>query len=272
MNLLKSLFSRRWLSGTLLVLLAMIIFIRLGSWQLARLEERRTENDTLRTVLDSPPLNLAAPLPAGADELKNRLATVTGRYDFSQERVVLLQKWREQTGVYLLTPLLIDDGNTAASAGSARAVLVNRGWVPQAEYEAGQLDQYQTESGVVQVAGFLALSQLPRSGTVSDAATVEVYRVDIESIEAALPYDLLPIFLVKTLEDSNNLTPPFQEQQEVDLSEGPHLGYAWQWFIFSIMTGSLYLVFVRQSEERPSTIAENGDLEGTAVPHPRSID
>jgi surfeit locus 1 family protein len=249
MNLLKLLFSRRWLSGTLLVLFAMAIFIRLGTWQLARLEERRAENDVLRAVLDSSPLDLSMPLPLKATELKNRVATVTGRYDFAGERVVLLQKWREQTGVYLLTPLLIDDGNTAASA--EQAVLVNRGWVPQEEYEAGQLDQYQTETGVVQVAGFLALSQPARSGTTSDAATFEVYRIDIESIEAALPYDLLPVYLVESTEDGNNLVPPFQGQREVDLSEGPHLGYAWQWFIFSVMTGGLYLVFVRRSEERP---------------------
>ena len=54
MNLLRKLFSRRWVSGTLLVLLAMGLFARLGVWQLARLEERRAENRALRAVLDSP--------------------------------------------------------------------------------------------------------------------------------------------------------------------------------------------------------------------------
>ncbi|MCP4421140.1 MAG: SURF1 family protein [Chloroflexi bacterium] len=241
MNLLKALFSRRWLSGTLLVLFAMLLFARLGVWQLKRLQERRAENETLRAALDSSPLDLAEPLPAELNGLKNRLATVTGQYDFAEERIVLLQKWQERTGVYLLTPLLLDDGDTA--------VLINRGWVPQAEYEAEQLENYQTETGSVQVTGFLALSQPARSSNTSEVASEEVYRIDIEAIEAALPYDLLPIYLVETpLDDSIDLDPPFQAQREVDLSEGSHLGYAWQWFIFCVLTGGLYLVFVRRSQ------------------------
>jgi surfeit locus 1 family protein len=243
MNLLKALFSRRWLSGTLLVLFAMFLFVRLGIWQLDRLAERRAQNDLWRAVLDSPPIGLAAPLPAGEDELENRLATATGRYDFAQERIVLLQKWQERTGVQIVTPLLLDDGKTA--------VLVNRGWLPQAEYEAGQVDEYQSETGMVQVTGFLALSQPTRSGSSPQEVTKEVYRIDIEAIEAALPYDLLPIYLVESPEDGNDSAPLFRAQREVDLSEGPHLGYAWQWFIFAILTGSLYLVFVHRSQKRP---------------------
>lgn len=241
MNLLKSLFSRRWLGGTILVLFAMILFTRLGIWQLDRLAERRAQNELLRISLEAPPLDLAAPLPQPIDELENRLAAAAGRYDFAQERIVLLQKWQERTGVQLLTPLVLDNGKTA--------VLVNRGWIPQTEYEAGQLDKYQTASGFVQVSGYLALSQPARSSSGTQATSVEVYRIDIEAIEAALPYDLLPIYLVEAPENGSDLTPPFRAQREIDLSEGPHQAYAWQWFIFAVLTGSLYLVFVHRSQQ-----------------------
>ena len=245
MNLLKRLFSRRWLSGTLLVLFAMTLFARLGIWQLDRLEQRRAQNATLQAVLDSPPLNLAEPLPAEVEELENRLATVTGTLRFCPgKRIVLLQQWQGRTGVQLLTPLLIE-------GMESKAILVNRGWVPQADYEAGQLENYQSATGVVQVSGFLALSQPGRSDAGDDAAQ-EVYRVDVKAIEAILPYDLLPLYLVESPDEGSNIEPPFQAQREVDLSEGPHLSYAWQWFIFCVLTGSLYLVFVRRSErERP---------------------
>ncbi len=246
MDLLKQLFSRRWLSGTLLVLFAMGLFARLGIWQLDRLAERRAQNTALRAALDSAPLDLAAPLPAQAEALENRLATVTGTYDFSQERIVLLQNRQGRPGVQLVTPLKIDGLVDTA-------VLVNRGWVPQAEYEAGQLDRYQTATGVTSVAGFLALSQPGRGDTLT-AAPQEVYRIEIEAIAAALPYELLPIYLVESPDDGLDLEPPFRAEREVDLSEGPHQGYAWQWFIFCVLTGGLYLVFVRRSErERPSS-------------------
>ena len=247
MSLLKKLFSRRWLGGTILVFVAMGLFVRLGIWQLDRLEERRGQNEALRAVLDAPPLNLAEPLPSEPEALENRLATVSGRYDFTNERVVLLQTWQGALGVQLVTPLLVDGLVDTA-------VLINRGWVPQAEYEAGALEQYRTESGMVQISGYLALSQPGREAS-GEVATQEVYRVDIPAIELALPYELLPIILVEAPTETVDVTPPLRAPREVDLSEGPHLSYAWQWFIFCLLTGGLYLVFVRRSEqERPSPL------------------
>ena len=253
MSFLQRLFSRRWLGGTMLVLVAIGLFVRLGIWQLDRLDQRRAANEALRAVLDAPPLDLAEPLPAAPDALENRLATVTGQYDFANERVVLLQTWQGQPGVQLLTPLLIGGAaSELAQSGGETAVLVNRGWVPQAEYEAGELARYQTETGLVQVSGYLALSQ--QSRTENSATSQEIYRIDLEAIGEALPYNVLPVFLVEAPDGAAELEPPLRAARDVDLSEGPHLSYAWQWFIFAVLTGGLYLAFVRRSErERPSS-------------------
>ena len=125
MSFLQRLFSRRWLGGTVLVLVAIGLFVRLGIWQLDRLDQRRAANEALRAVLDAPPLDLAEPLPAAPDVLENRLATVTGQYDFANERVVLLQTWQGQPGVQLLTPLLIEEmAGDSAQSGGETAVLV----------------------------------------------------------------------------------------------------------------------------------------------------
>lgn len=246
MTLLKLLFSRRWIGGTILVLVVMALFVRLGIWQLDRLDERQAQNAVLQAALDAYPLDLAQPLPALPEVLANRRAAVTGEFDFAQERIVLLQTWQGQAGVMLLTPLMIEgERNTA--------VLVNRGWVPQSEYEAGELSRYQTATGTVQVNGYLALSQPNRHQTNEPAGT-EVYRMNINDIAAALPYDLLPVILVDAPpDDAPDLEPPFRAPREVDLSEGPHLSYAVQWFIFTVLTGGLYVYFVRRSSaERPS--------------------
>lgn len=244
MNFLKTLFSRRWLGGTLLVLFAMGLFIRLGIWQLDRLDQRRAQNETLRAALDSPPLDLTEPLPGEAGALENRLADVSGVYDFAEERILLLQSWQGQTGVRLLTPLLIEGLVDTA-------VLVDRGWVPQAEYEASQLAVYQNDTGQTTVSGYLALSR-PGRGEAPAVAPQEVYRVDLAAIAAALPYELLPVYLVEGPTEALEVDPPLHAPREVDLSEGPHLSYAWQWFIFCVLTGGGYLIFVRRSErERP---------------------
>ncbi|MCA9953334.1 MAG: SURF1 family protein [Anaerolineales bacterium] len=256
MNLLKQLFSRRWIGGTILVLVVMALFVRLGIWQLARLDERRGQNAVLQAALDASPLDLAQPLSDLPEALANRQATVTGEYDFAEERVVLLQTWQGQTGVMLLTPLMIDGVENTA-------VLVNRGWVPQNAYEAGELSRYQTATGTVQVSGYLALSQ-PNRAQTTEPAGAEVYRMNIDDIDAALPYDLLPVILVDAPpDDAPDLEPPFRVSREVDLSEGPHLSYAVQWFIFTVLTGGLYLYFVvrRSSEARPSPAQSSHENE-----------
>ncbi|MBK8903709.1 MAG: SURF1 family protein [Anaerolineaceae bacterium] len=245
MIVLRQLFSRRWIGGTILVLVVVALFVRLGFWQLDRLDQRRAQNAVLQETLNAPPLDLAQPLPDTPEALENRLVTVSGEYDFAQERIVLLQTWQGRPGVVLLTPLLIEgEGNTA--------VLVNRGWVPQADYDAGQLSRHQTATGVVQVDGYLARSQ-PNRAQTGEPAGAEIYRMDIDAIADALPYDLLPVILVDAPpDDALDLEPPLRAPRQVDLSEGPHLGYAWQWFIFAVMTAGLYVYFVRRSSvERP---------------------
>ena len=48
-----------------------------------------------------------------------------------------------------------------------------------------------------------------------------------------------------------NSTPPFPVNLTIDLSEGSHLGYAGQWFIFSILLGIGYPVYVKKQGEKP---------------------
>ena len=54
----------RRLSIALLVLVAAGVCVRLGLWQLSRLDEKRALNASMRAGLDAPPLALGAGLPA----------------------------------------------------------------------------------------------------------------------------------------------------------------------------------------------------------------
>jgi surfeit locus 1 family protein len=57
-------------------------------------------------------------------------------------------------------------------------------------------------------------------------------------------------------------TPPLLTARDVDLSEGPHMGYALQWFTFSIGLGVAYLIFVNRqlTIEREEHAAAHGRL------------
>ena len=45
-----------------------------------------------------------------------------------------------------------------------------------------------------------------------------------------------------------NVALPYREEPRFDLSEGPHLSYAIQWFLFSLMLGAGYFYYVHRQE------------------------
>lgn len=237
MSLLKTLFNRRWWWVTLLVLLLMGVLVRLGFWQLDRLEQRRAANAEVAAALEVPPFDIQdAQIPEDISQWRNRLVTGRGTFDHEQQVLLKLQNWGYRAGVNLITPLVLADGETA--------VLVDRGWIPDAE--AGQQARLAfKEPGEVMVEGYVALSQeLSREPAATpEGPQSEIYRVDITALQSQMPYSLLPFYIVQSPQNNNDQL-PYRLERQIDLSEGNHLSYAMQWFIFSIGLGIAYLVFV----------------------------
>lgn len=235
----RALFSRRWLLPTIAVVAGMILLARLGFWQLDRLDQRRAENAALLAALESEPINLNdAVLPTDLVPLQDRDAVVQGEFDFTHQGIVKLQTFRGQVGVNLVAPLVLAGGETA--------VLVDRGWVPETADWAGY-----NETGPQTINGYIALTQTLNRPGASSTITDELawYRVDIEAIQAQMPYKLLPVY-VKQAPGEGSQQLPLRAQREVDLSEGPHLGYAIQWFLFSAILGAMYIALVSRTPGR----------------------
>ena len=239
MNLVKALFSRRWWWVTLLVLVGMGVLGRLGIWQVDRLDQRRVANAQLARALNEPAFAIRADfIPTDLSALKDRLVFAEGEYDFAYQGIIKLQNYQGRAGVYAVAPLVLEDGETA--------VLVNRGWIP--ESAIGQPADW-NESGQVTINGYVALSQTlsrARNG-VAPSDELAWFRVDIEQIQAQLPYKLLPFYIVEWTDGQETADLPLPLPREIDLSEGPHLSYAIQWFIFTLILGGGYLLFVRRS-------------------------
>lgn len=243
--LLRTLFGRKWWWVTLLVLVLMALLARLGVWQLHRLQERRVANAALVAALESPPIDLNRALgeyravgPEQVEQLENRGIEASGRYDYDHQLTLILQNYEERPGVDLITPLVLGDGQTA--------VLVNRGWIPDAEVQAGRLGSYTGRDEPVTVSGYIAPTETLRRRALASPTTPsnQIYRVDISDIQEDLPYTLLPFYIKDGPPEGGDKQPPFRIPREVDLSEGPHLNYAMQWFIFSIGLGVAYVIFI----------------------------
>ncbi len=237
--ILQKMFSRKWLLTTLLVILGTAVCIRLGIWQLDRLEGRRAFNEQVESMRAETPLDLNDGAPEDIDSMEWRVVTVTGEYDFANQVAIRNQYNGDQFGYHLVTPLRFNGGS----------VLVNRGWIP-ADADWRSFD----EPGQVTVTGQIRLGQgKPAFGGVADALPedgkkLEVWNnLDVEKMSFQFPYPILNVFIQPNASEED-VTPPIPYQPEIELTEGPHFGYALQWFTFAAILFAGYPFYLRKQD------------------------
>ncbi len=238
--------SRRWIFKTVFVLFVMGVMVRLGIWQLDRLEQRREFNARVFSQVSQPEIRITGETDfSELAKMEYRQAVVAGEYDHAQEVALRNQAWENQIGVHLLTPLRIE--------GSDRAILVDRGWVPVEDFNDTSWEDF-SEPGLVEVHGVIRASQSePDFGSRSDPLLSQGdklkvwYFANVERIDEQVSYSLLPVY-VQQEPDSSWIELPYRDQPDLDLSEGPHFGYAIQWFTFAGIAGIGYLFFFRKRE------------------------
>lgn len=240
--MLQALRQPRWIIATVVVLALTAVFVRLGVWQLDRLEERRLTNAVGEERLDAPPVELSNLLEETTDleTLQYRRVTVAGEYDPSEEVLIRSQVELGQAGFHVITPLVRSDRS---------AVLVNRGWVP-ITMDTPPVDAA-PPSGRQTVEGWVHLTQTrPPLGQEEPPGTLDVLnRVDIERIGHQTPHQLAPVYMVALGERSDDLPLPVDPPDFTD--EGPHLGYAIQWFGFAAVALIGFFFLLRRKGDQP---------------------
>lgn len=241
---LLRMFQRKWLLPTLLVFAGTALCIRLGIWQLDRLEQRRAFNAQFESARAQPVLDLNLEQPENIAEMEWRSVKVTGEYDFANQVAVRNQYYGSEYGYHLLTPLSFD----------GQAILVDRGWIP-ADGNAAPSDwRKYDEDGVVNVSGQIRRGQAkPAIGGVADPlpqddARLEIWNnANISRIADQMPYPALPVYIQPDV-DADDTEPPIPSQPEIELTEGPHFGYALQWFTFAAILFVGYPFFLQKQE------------------------
>jgi surfeit locus 1 family protein len=229
---------------TLLVFVGTALCIRLGIWQLDRLAQRRAFNAHYESARAQPALDLNQQLPADIVEMEWRPVEVMGEYDFLNQVAVRNQYYGSQYGYHLLTPIRFN----------GKAIIVDRGWIP-AEGNSSPADwRKYDEAGTVDVSGQIRLGQAkPAIGGVpdrrpEDGARLEVWNnADIDRIADQIPYPVLPVYIQPAV-DPSDAEPPIPFQPEIELTEGPHFGYALQWFTFATILFVGYPFYLRKQE------------------------
>ena len=196
--------------------------VNLGLWQLRRLDERRTLNATILDRRSAAPISIEGVSGNAAAE-PYRPAAARGTYDVEHEVLVYGRSLDGEAGHLVVTPLVLPGGG---------AILVVRGWVPFA-MQAAPVRRAAPPANEVRVRGSLVPDE--GDGSVSPDTDRVVRVLDVRGIASSLPYDVfrLPLQLAEqTPPQPGSLPTPVPLPE---LSEGPHLSYAIQWFIFAVV-------------------------------------
>jgi len=246
---IKLMFSRAWLLTTCLVFLAILLTIRLGFWQLDRLNQEKNINSHILSVQAMPELNLSGNLIGiNLTDMEYRPAMAIGFLDFEKQVVirnqVWIQSWGNEIGYTLLTPLILQNG---------QAVLVQRGWIPLT-YDTPSSWHKFDQPGEVSIQGIirLPLEKGEMGGGVPDPTLIPGQDslffwnyVNINRIQQQLPYEVLPIYIQQAPVTDEEIL-PYQSIPILELTDGAHLGYALQWFFYALLLILGYPIFIRK--------------------------
>jgi surfeit locus 1 family protein len=191
---------------------------RLGVWQLDRLSQRRARNAVTAARLERPPIELGLG-PVAAESVAQRRLQAAGVYDYARERVRPVRAWEGVPGVAIVTPLRLADGS---------AVFVDRGWAPSVDGLHVALRDYR-EMDTVTVTGLGV--RMPRSRSDLDPA----------QLADSFPYPLVPFGIQQLPSDAPTM---LRRWPAPVLDDGPHVGYAVQWFSFAtiVLVGTAVLL------------------------------
>lgn len=213
----------KWLLAHLLFVLMIIVMINLGFWQLRRLHEKQDFNRNVRAKSELTAAPWADLLAVGADTaaLEYRTVEVIGTYvaDRQYERSVIRD---DQHGFDVINALALADGT---------AVVVDRGWMPAGAPLPAP------PAGEVRLTGRLRESADHGTGQTSAPGTnpAEIFRIDTTTIAEETGLAPAPMY-IDLLTSAPADAPLLETVPFPDLGEGPHLGYAVQWFLFSVAT------------------------------------
>lgn len=240
--------------ATIAAVLIAGVCVRLGFWQLDRLDQRRERNAAIVAASTLPTIELEGDsleaVVRHPERYQYRRARARGAYDSRGDLLLRGRAMGGRPGVHLVTPLRLASGD--------QALLVLRGWIPAPDAATADPRPY-AEPGAREVEGVIQEfvtegGAIPMPEKVNRETVPTYQRLDPRALAGTIPYPLLPVYL--QLVPTSDTTPPaanaLQRVALPPLDEGPHLGYAIQWFGFAAVAilGMLIMIFRQQRDSR----------------------
>lgn len=252
--------SPKWVAAHAGILVLAVVFLLLGRWQW-HAGHKVAPLTRHQLVSWRTPVPAASLLTAeGVDGTKiGQAVTAQGSYDAARQLLVPGRKLDGHSGYYLIVPLVTAPGE---------AITVNRGWLPADG--GGQPAMPAPPSGRVTVTGWVAESEsatgsVNQNGIVQTAAPVAVSgRHEVSVISAAQLVNLWPYHLPDGYISATDTASGSGGLSAIPAPLPPHgtswdllnIGYAFQWWLFALVTVGWYLLHWRRELRAYAAAAE----------------
>ena len=221
---------------TLVYLCLLPLLIALGIWQLGRSEEKRVFLEQQgQELASSEIIQLSKASEDNVDRVRYKKVQATGHYDQAHQFLIDNQISAGKAGYFVLTPFVLQ--------GEAKAVLVNRGWVPLNQQRL-ILPDLQIGSEQTQVTG--RINQFPSVGIKLAGAEIPtegwpsvVQVVDSSVLAKKLGYSIFPF----QIELDKDQPEGFKREWQTTTMMLPeqHTAYAIQWFALALTLTILFI-------------------------------
>jgi cytochrome oxidase assembly protein ShyY1 len=245
--------SWRLIGVHLLAVVLVVVMVSLGFWQLRRHDERLTFNESVRDRAGRAPVTLESLLDSDIPraELPWTTVTVRGTWLDVPQVLVVNRSQDGRAGVNVVGAVALADG---------RRVIVNRGFVPLT------ITAPAPPGGDVLLLGRVRPAEERRRGMLTDPAMgilPEVQRIDIDRLAPQIGGEVVEVY-VDVLDSNPADAPELSRIADPELTLGPHLSYAVQWFVFSAFAVIAWFFIVRRALARARRDMPSSDASRAA--------
>lgn len=248
------LFRPKWLIFHAVVVAGVVAMVAAGFWQLDRLDQRKEFNSQVFERSQAEPTDIMSVLDRLDDgsltpeEAEWLPVTFDGTY-LPDQVVEFNNSQGGRAGDNVLTALVVDDGVT---------IIVNRGFIPLG------FDVPLAPQILVEGLGYVRTSEVRGRGGLTDAddgePLTEIRRIDIPRLAQQFPGDVAPVYVQLIATQPPIVVGDPEPVVLPELSNGSHLSYAMQWFVFSLCVAIGWVLAVRRSiraQVRGATVARS---------------
>ncbi len=221
--------SLRFIFIQIISLVALVLFLSLGTWQLGR-GNIKSDIEHATSSDDADYQDIRLPL-GELQSWRYKKITLQGVYDSTKQFLLDNQVRDGISGYNVLSPLSIEQN------GNPYWVLVDRGWLPQAAHREilPSVEIEQSASQYVKGSVYVPYAETYSLGGIADGEDSgwprRIQFVDYQQLSDRLNITLQPFTLRL---DENQPHGYRRDWSEYSMSAQKHFGYAFQWFAMAL--------------------------------------